>query len=151
MKNKKSFNCQGEKCTNSCCGAFEGFSDRLLSVDGRSFIDIILTDRDVIKLRGSSFEKYMFIGKDGIYRIKTSEQGVCSAYTSGKCAMNNLKPTICKCFPLYLDAFVGLCVLKDCPAVEESYKIENYSNEIGSMIELYEFWISHYKSMIDGK
>lgn len=149
MKNK--FNCLGVKCPDSCCGAYEGSSDRLLSVDGRSFIDIILTDLDVAKLKKSSFEKYIFIGIDGIYRVKTDEQGVCSAYISGKCAMNDLKPTICKCYPLYLDAFVGLCVLKECPAAKESYTIENYSKEISSMIDLYEFWISYYKSMIKGE
>ena len=93
----------------------------------------------------------MFIGADGISRIKTNEQGVCSAYMSGECDMNSLKPTICKCFPLYLDAFVGLCALKECPAAKESYTLENYSNEIDSMIELYEFWISYYRKMINKK
>lgn len=148
---EKYFKCRSEKCLDSCCGVFEGFSDKLLSVDARSFTDIILTQQDVEKICGSDFEKYVFIGKDGIYRIRTSEQGICSAYKSGKCVMNDLKPTICRCFPLYLDAFVGLCVLKECPAVETSYTIKSYSNEIDNLIDLYEFWISYYKELIGRK
>lgn len=148
---EKYFKCRGENCLDSCCGIFEGFSDKLLSVETRSFTEIILTKKDVEKICGSEFEKNVYIGKDGLYRIRTSEQGVCSAYEAGKCIMNDFKPTICKCFPLYLDAFVGLCALKECPAVDETYTIESYSNEIESLVDLYEFWISYYKELIDRK
>ena len=44
------FQCKGDLCENSCCGAYSGFSDKLLSVDGRLFKDIILTAKDFERL-----------------------------------------------------------------------------------------------------
>ncbi len=149
MKEKMLFCCQGEQCSESCCGAFSGFSDRLFSVEGREFKDIILTPQDFNRLHESIYNKYIFIDKDGIKKIITDEQGVCSAYQSGKCLMNDFKPTICKCFPLYLDAFIGLCAFKDCPSVKKDYTVENYSNELQYLLDMYEFWVSYYRNLID--
>lgn len=149
MKGKMSFRCKGEQCSESCCGAFSGFSDRLFSVEGREFKDIILTPQDANRINGSIYKKYVFIGQDGIKRIKTDEQGVCSAYQSGKCLINDFKPTICKCFPLYLDAFIGLCAFKDCPSVEKVYTVENYLNELEYLINMYEYWISYYRNIVE--
>lgn len=149
MKGKTSFCCQGEQCLKSCCGAFSGFSDRLFSVEGRKFKDIILTPQDVDRLHESIYKKYVFIDEDGIKKIRTDEQGVCSAYQSGKCLINDFKPTICRCFPLYLDAFIGLCAFKDCPSAEESYTVENYAGELEYLLDMYEFWIAYYRDLID--
>lgn len=149
MKREMSFRCQGELCSESCCGAFSGFSDRLFSVEGREFKDIILTPQDANRLDENIYKKYVFIGKDGIKRIKTDEQGVCSAYQSGRCLMNDFKPTICRCFPLYLDAFIGLCVFKDCPSVEADYTVKNYVNELEYLINMYEFWVSYYRNIVE--
>ncbi len=63
--------------------------------------------------------------------------------------MNDFKPTICKCFPLYLDAFIGLCAFKDCPSVKKDYTVENYSNELQYLLDMYEFWVSYYRNLID--
>lgn len=149
MDEKMSFCCQGEQCSESCCGAFSGFSDRLFSVERRKFKDIILTPQDVNRLHGSIYNKYIFSDEDGLKKVKTDEQGVCSAYQSGKCLMNDFKPTICRCFPLYLDAFIGLCAFKDCPSVEEGYTIRNYAKELEYLLNMYEFWISYYRNLID--
>lgn len=149
MKVIKHFFCQGELCSQSCCGIFSGFSDRLVSVEGRAFKDIVLTQKDASRLNKSIYRKYIFTNKDGIKMIQTNERGVCSAYQSGKCLINNFKPTICRCFPLYLDAFIGLCAFKDCPSVEETYTVENYANEIEYLLDMYEFWISHYRKIIE--
>lgn len=148
MKVIKHFLCQEELCAESCCGAFSGFSDKLVSVEGRTFKDIVLTPQDVNRLNKSIHKKYILTDTDGIKKIQTDEQGVCSAYQAGKCLMNDLKPTICRCFPLYLDAFIGLCAFKDCPSVDETYTVENYVNEIEYLLDMYEFWISHYRKII---
>ncbi len=148
MDEEMPFCCQGEYCSESCCGAFSGFSDRLVSVEGRDFKDIILTPQDVNRLSGSIYEKYIITGADGIKRIRTDEKGVCVVYQSGKCLINDFKPTICRCFPLYLDAFVGLCAFKDCPSVEIAYTVKNYAKEIEYLLDMYEFWISHYKKLL---
>ena len=149
MKVTKPFCCQGEQCSKSCCGAFSGFSDKLISVEGRFFKDIVLTPQDVNRLKESIYKDYIFTGADGIKRIKTNEQGVCNAYQSGKCLINGFKPTICRCFPLYLDAFIGLCAFKECPSVEEIYTVENYINEIEYLLDMYEFWILYYRKIVE--
>ena len=149
MKVIKHFLCQGELCAESCCGAFSGLSDKLVSIEGRAFKDIVLTPQDVIRLNKSIYKKCIYTDTDGIKKIRTDEQGVCTAYRSGKCLMNNFKPTICRCFPLYLDAFIGLCAFKDCPSVEETYTVENYANEIDFLLDMYEFWISYYRKIVE--
>lgn len=151
MDTQKNFCCQGEHCSESCCGEFNGFSDQLISIEGRDFKDIILTSDDIIKLKKSAYKNYIFVDQDGLGRIKTNDQGVCSALKDGKCQINDLKPTICRCFPLYLDAFVGLCSLKRCPAAEKTLRFENYINEIEPLLDMYEFWISYYRKLITTK
>lgn len=145
------FSCHGKKCLESCCGAFSGFSDKLTSIDEKSFQDIILTHNDAIKINESGYANYIFIGDDGLWRIKTDMYGVCSAFDSGKCLINDFKPTICKCFPLYLDAFVGLCYFKECPATEGVQTLKNFVNEIYPLLDMYEFWISYYKTLLNHK
>jgi Fe-S-cluster containining protein len=145
MNNRVNFCCQKQKCVKSCCGTFDGVTDRLSSIDGRTFKDIILTKKDLESIIGSQYEKYVYVAEDGIGRVKTTDDGFCSAYQSGHCMINDVKPTICQCFPLYLDVFIGLCVIKDCPSVKDKLTIESYKKEVEHFISMCEFWISHYK------
>lgn len=146
--NTEKFSCHGKKCLESCCGAFTGFSDKLTSIDGRAFQDIILTPSDAVKINENGYANYIFVGDDGLWRIKTNRYGVCSAFDSGKCLINGYKPTICRCFPLYLDAFVGLCYFKECPATKGDQILENFINEIQPLLDIYEFWLSYYKTLL---
>ena len=143
------FQCKGDLCENSCCGAYSGFSDKLLSVDGRLFKDIILTAKDFERLDKPQFEQYIVSGADGLKRMKTDNVGVCAAFQNGKCLINEFKPTICRCYPLYLDEFVGVCSFKECPSVVPGSTLACYRNEIESLLEIYEFWISYYRKRLN--
>lgn len=143
------FCCRQQECTKSCCGIYAGFSDKLNSVDGRSFTDIILTDDDAQSLLNSEYRDLVYLGDDGLYRIATAEDGVCCAYRLGRCLINDLKPTICKCFPLYLDIFIGLCSQKECIAVDAQYKLLNFRNELEPLLNMCEFWITYYRKQIE--
>ncbi len=145
----KCFSCYQQECNSSCCGAFTGFSDRLNSVDGRKFSDIILTDKDAKAILSSKYRELVYKGQDGLYRLKTAEDGACSAYIQGKCSINDLKPTICKCFPLYLDVFIGLCSQKDCIAADSRFDFQNYRNEIEPLLDMYEFWTKYYRTRME--
>lgn len=149
MYQKLCFCCHQQECTESCCGAYNGFSDKLNSVDGRSFTDIILTGDDARSLLNSEYRSLVYQGDDKLYRIATAEDGVCCAYQSGRCLINDLKPTICKCFPLYLDIFIGLCSQKDCIAVDTQYTLHNFRNEIEPLLNMCEFWITYYRKQIE--
>jgi len=118
-------------------------------VEGRKFQDIVLTPQDVSNMDKKIINKYVFTGQDNIKRIRTDEKGLCSAYKLGRCVINDFKPTICRCFPLYLDAFVGLCAFKNCSSVKKSYTIEDYLDELEHLLNMYEFWISYYRCFID--
>ena len=149
LGNHTLFCCQQDLCPDSCCGAYSGFSDKLNSVDGREFKDIVHTDEDALILQNSAFSHLIYQGQDGLYRILTDTDGYCAAYKSGKCLINDFKPTICKCFPLYLDMFVGICSHKDCPAANADYTLFDYENEVQSLIKMCEFWISHYRKLMN--
>ena len=145
------FQCQQTLCANSCCGAYNGFSDRLFSVDGRKFKDIVLTPEDTQRLLSTCYCQYVFVAEDGLGRMKTDDAGVCSAWKNGKCLVHDFKPTVCRCYPLCLDVLIGLCAYNDCPSAKKEYNIINYSNQIESLVKMYEFWISYYKGIISRK
>ena len=149
MSEVAGFFCQKQNCAASCCGAFDGVSDRIVPVGGRKFKEIVLTSSDLERIRGSRYEDFIYIAEDGLGRVKTADDGVCLAYESGQCLINEMKPTICQCFPLYLDVFIGLCAIKDCPSVTDGLTIKSYAKEIEHFLEMCEFWISHYRQELD--
>ena len=144
MQQESCFNCLRHECKTSCCGAFNGFSDKLNSIDNRSFTDIILTYDDAKALLNSEYKDLVYHDDDNLYKIKTAEDGTCSAFKDGKCIINEIKPTICKCYPLYLDICIGLCSQKDCAAVHPQYTLNSYKNEIKPFLKMCEFWIQYY-------
>ena len=148
MSSKEKFNCKKQKCTSSCCGAFNGISDSMIPIGTRKFYDIILTPKDLEHLHNSHFKDFIYIAEDGIGRVKTAEDGTCQAFKAGKCLLNKFKPTICQCFPLYLDIFIGLCAIKNCPSVTEDHTIESFTSELEKLIEMSEFWLTHYKQTL---
>ena len=147
MTQRNMFSCSKQSCIVSCCGEFLGFSDRLNSVDGRVFSEIILTDEDAKNILCSEFKNLVYCGTDGLFRIATTENGCCGAFQSGRCTINDLKPTICRCFPLYLDLFIGLCSQKECQAVATEYTLASYKNELPYFLKMCEFWLEYYKKL----
>lgn len=150
MKIKELFTCAGDKCTHSCCGEFDGISPLLRSLEGRRFSDIVLTPQDASRLLASEYSQLVYCDEDGLYKIKTDADGACSAFQDHKCVINDIKPTVCKAYPLYLDMFIGLCVLNDCIAVKYDDNYKTYLNELGPMLDMYDFWIKHLREKICG-
>ena len=142
------FRCQQDKCLNSCCGAYSGFTDILCSVEHRPFKDIVLTSDDYESMYNAGLYQYIYIAEDGLGRMKISDDGVCSAFSNGKCLVNDLKPTVCKCYPLCIDVLTGLCSFRACPSVEDSFDINSYREQLDALICMYEFWISRYKEAL---
>ena len=107
------FNCLGNACPSHCCRAYEGFSDRLIPLNGVKFSEIILTDKDRKMLLELEREDLIVYGTNGIAQIKTAKDGTCYALKDGRCSIYSARPSICRAYPFYLDFYVGLCVLKE--------------------------------------
>lgn len=145
----ETFTCARLECDNCCCEEYEGFSGSLNSVDGRSFTSIILTYDEASVLLESPYASLVCADNDDLYHIRTDDKGYCSAFIDGKCVINDLKPLVCRCYPLYLDIMVGLCTHKKCPVTNPNQGISYYEKEIPSLIKLCEFWVSYYKKKFD--
>ena len=145
----QNFDCLGKDCPNHCCGAYGAISDKLQSMSGVKFSEIILTDSDVQKIQNAGLERYILCGKDGLYRIKTHEDGACYALEDGKCAVYSVRPSICIAYPLYLDMFVGLCYLNECPAFSESISVSDTHDALLNLLDIYQYWIDYYRKQLE--
>jgi len=137
--------CLGARCPNHCCKEYSGFSDRLQAIDSTGFSEIILLPRDVDNLRKAGMDSLIVKSSEGHWTIATSKEGVCGALTDGKCSIYPFRPAICRCYPLYLDLFVGMCELTECPGVEFG-KPKHYDRTcVEELLSIYEYWIQYYR------
>lgn len=143
------FCCLCQSCPDCCCGPYSGFSETLQSVDGRMFNEIILTNQDVDLLVNHGFENFINKGEDGFSRLKTYSDGTCTALNNGKCSINQCKPTICKAFPLYIDAFIGVCAIKECKSVKPNTDLAFYNEQLRALLDMYQFWIDYYQTKLE--
>lgn len=136
------FACLREDCPTSCCGPFGGVQRGIDSVAGRRFSEITLTDDDARKLLEGGCSHLMEATADGHNRMKLLEDGTCSALKDGRCSIHKIKPTICRAFPFYVDMFVGLCGVTECPGFGSGWTpIEDLQDEVKAAKEMYSFWL----------
>lgn len=139
---KINFTCLREECPNSCCGPFGGVQRGIDSVDGREFSEIVLTPEDANCLNASGSSHLIELTVAGHYRMRLLEDGTCSALKNGRCSIHTMKPTLCRAFPFYVDMFVGLCAVTECPGFESGWtRIEKLQDEIKAAKQMYRFWL----------
>ena len=139
---KINFTCLKDECPSSCCGPFGGVQRGIDSVDGRQFSEIVLTDEDAKRLIESGCSHLIEPTERGRYRMKLLEDGTCSALKDGRCSIHKIKPTLCRAFPFYVDMFVGLCGVTECPGFGSGWtKIENLQDEVKAAKDMYSFWL----------
>jgi Fe-S-cluster containining protein len=135
------FVCLREECPNSCCGPFGGVQRGIDSVEGRRFSEIALTIDDANLLNASGCSHLIELTDAG-YRMRLLEDGTCSALKDGRCSIHPVKPTLCRAFPFYVDMFVGLCGVIECPGFGSGWtRIERLQGEIKAAKKMYEFWL----------
>lgn len=142
---KTPFPCLGAACPNHCCGAYEGITPNLQSLGPVKFSEIILLPEDAENLRNANFGHLILVKEDGIARIKTAPDGTCAALVDGKCDVYDCRPAICRAYPLYLDMYVGVCALKECPGVTSQMTLENHPDALKSLLDVYQYWIDCYR------
>lgn len=150
LSSKKRLKCLGTNCPNHCCKEYSGFSDRLQAVSGIGFSEIILLPRDVENLQKAGMDSLISRSSDGHWTIKTSKEGICSALKDGRCSIYPIRPAICRCYPLYLDLYVGMCELKECPGVETGNPKQYDDDSIEELLSIYEYWIQFYRAKNKG-
>ena len=146
MSEKKcNFKCLGADCPNHCCGAYSGGAQALHPLGNIGFSEIILLPEDVKRLKSAGYEHLIRTGADGIFTIQTAQDGTCAALEEGRCKIYDARPAICRAYPLYLDMFVGVCVLKECKAVSNDLCIDDYNEALSNLLDIYQYWIDIYK------
>lgn len=139
------FHCLGEDCPNSCCGSFCSVSNRLRPTGQISFQEIILLPRDREALVQAGREDLIVDKPNGISAIKTAKDGTCAVLKQGRCAVYQARPTICKCFPLYIDLYAGICIDESCPN-SGGLTLESFDAQTkDALLEIYAYWIEIYR------
>lgn len=135
------FVCLREECPHSCCGPFGGVQRGIESIEGRGFSEIILTPADYSRL--ASAGKLHLAEKAGThYRMRLTEDGTCSAFKDGRCSIHQVKPTVCRAFPFYVDMFVGLCAVTTCPGFGAGWTpVADLAEEIQASKKMYQHWL----------
>jgi Fe-S-cluster containining protein len=147
--NKSVFKCLQNNCLKSCCGSFSGISKKLISLDGRPFSEIVLTDDDAKIFIENGLENFIEVGYSKTYnryykRMLTDPDGNCISYKSGRCSIYEFRPTLCKAFPFYFDAFAGLCVINCAGVILTNTDIEDCKSYIEEARKMYYFWLDFY-------
>ena len=136
------FACLRQDCPNSCCGPFGGVQRGIDSIEGRNFSEIALTPEDAKRLLAAGCSNLIEITEAGHYRMKLLTDDTCIALEDGRCTIHKIKPTLCRAFPFYVDMFVGLCGVTQCPGFGSgSTKIEELQDEFKAAKEMYTFWL----------
>lgn len=141
--------CDSKKCKNNCCAVFDGISTHLTPFGGSfKFSDIILSIEDYRLLCENDHIDLIEIGNNGLIKLKTSDNGLCSAFKNGKCTIYDYRPTVCRAYPFYIDMFAGLCTIKDCCAAPQKGNIVDFLDDIKAVISVYKKWITYYEQII---
>lgn len=148
-KSMGNIKCDVNNCKHNCCASFNGVSETI-SPFGKSFkfSDIILSKDDCSILIDNGYQ-YMIESKNGINKLKTLHNGLCSALKNNRCSIYEYRPTVCRAFPFYIDMFAGLCTITDCCVAPKEGKIIDYSEEIKAAISVYKNWIEYYEDILN--
>ncbi len=143
---KLNFKCLRGKCPKPCCGPFAGVSGDFESLLGRRFHEILLTTEDANLIRrfvGPERFRRLVVQHEEAgereYAIKLKEDMSCPFWKyNGECEINLVKPAVCRAFPLYVDMFTGLCIIKTCPGVGQGWTTpEETQRMLDALSEVY--------------
>ncbi len=147
--NKKCFKCLREQCSKPCCGPYSAISPQLQPLGSVLPTEIVLTPKDINLLKTAKRDDLICYEKEKLPRIKTDFDGTCAAFKNGQCEIYPNRPSICKAYPLYMDMYMGVCLLKECPGCFEDADIDAFSESISCLLDVYQYWIDHYRKHLE--
>ena len=139
------FICLGKECPNHCCGPYNGISPNLRSLSGVQMSEIILLPKDIDRIKNAGLSHLIQIKGNGVHTISTASDGTCIALKDGRCSIYDFRPAICRAYPLYLDMFSGVCVLTECPVVPKDIHLDDHSDALENLLDIYQYWINFYR------
>lgn len=141
------FACLKEECPQPCCGPFGGVQHGIDSVEGREFSEIVLTPDDARRIIAAGASHLLERTAGGKFRMKLLDDGTCTAFEDGRCSIHQMKPTVCRAFPFYVDMFVGLCGVTTCPGFGSGWTpVEDLAREVQAAKEMYHFWLGEIEA-----
>lgn len=164
VKNGKvNFSCLGEDCPQPCCGPHGGMHDQLVSVFGKRFMDLPITEEKREELEGKGKEDKVYIDdKIDTSFIDLEDDGSCPFFKDDSCAIHVFEEglvdihdtgvPICAAYPFYIDPFVGLCVDESCPGVGKGWTdIEELEVKFQALKNAYEIYFTLVGKLIEGE
>ena len=143
--------CLKEKCANSCCGP--KFSDK--NVRGiwdvpHELIPLLFEEMSEIVSRFGPGP--IMRHADGMFYIRLKKDGSCPFWRDGICNIQDMKPAICRAYPLMdLDSSIGVVMDSRCPGFVEAERQavvldhHTYATMIGGLIEIQEYRIQRLR------
>ena len=144
--------CLKEQCPNSCCGP--DFKEKkvrgLWEMPCHDQIPLSFNEmsRIVTRFGPASITRY----PDELFYIKLSKDGSCPFWKNGLCEIQDIKPAVCRAYPLMdLDTNIGVLLDQRCLGFEEGEKKgmimenETYKEMIESLIEIQQYRINRLK------
>jgi len=128
--------------------SLKGFVDGAISFFTPDFNEIYLTDEDIVKLNNAGKRDLYEGHANGEIVIKLEKDLKCKAFKGGSCSINDIKPTMCKAFPFYIDMFGGLALVGDtCEGVGYGWTdATDFKGEVEACIKMYEYWLKLIKA-----
>jgi hypothetical protein len=99
--------CLKQDCVKNCCGKLfnNGDAVNIFNMHHDQVPLLLLEKNLIIRRRGPEYVKR---GKDGLFYLNIPEKGSCPFLKRGKCNIQDIKPSLCKAYPLIqLDCHVG--------------------------------------------
>ena len=125
--------CLKEKCPENCCGYFKDRLPNYRSIKGIKHDEILILPEEVINMT----QNYINNKKNSHY-LKLKKNRSCPFFANGKCNQFDIRPSVCRAYPFYIDLFTGLNIDITYPGVGKGWtKIGAIKPALKSLIRCY--------------
>lgn len=104
--------CLKENCPENCCGYFRDRLPNYLSIKGIKHDEILILPKEISGI----LNKYI-VKKKGNHYLKLKKNRFCPIFANGKCNQFDIRPSVCRAYPFYIDLFTGLNIDITCPSI----------------------------------
>jgi Fe-S-cluster containining protein len=125
--------CLKENCPENCCGYFRDRLPNYKSIKGIQHDEILILPKEI-----SSLSNKHIIKKKGNHYLKLKKNRSCPFFANGKCNQFDIRPSVCRAYPFYIDLFTGLNIDITCPGIRGGWtRIETIKPALMSLIRCY--------------
>ena len=115
----------------------------------RNIQELILLEKDIARIKNFLNSNDFYFEKNGIAYLKLKGDKGCIFLEGQKCSIYQVRPTVCKAFPLQLDVRRRVWVLNKIPC--NGWNIQDYLKEQGVSLGAHSIKYSYTTSVTDAK